>query len=121
MHEQYENVEPPRPVWIKHSDGLWYPGRSLGRLSEPNKRYSRFQVEYATSDGLHRRVAMDASVKRRHSMAEPEKNAPCAQCSSSREDCDRRQQTEWPPFCCPRCRRSPEKYELHATGPRPTP
>jgi hypothetical protein len=121
MHEQYDNFEPPRPVWIKHSDGLWYPGHSLRRLSEPNKRYSRFQVAYATSNGLHRLVAMDLFVKSRHPMAEPGKNVPCAQCGSSREDCDRRQQTDWPPFCCPRCWRSPKKYELHAAGRRLTP
>ncbi len=117
MAEHYERLEPPRPVWVKHrGDGQWYPGVSLGRRYPlwPQKRWVEFEVEYLTnSSEMYRRTVGDLYVKTRRPMDEPDKDAPCAQCDTSRRDCDQREQTQWPPYCCPRCRRSEKRYALH--------
>lgn len=118
MPKEYERLPEPEAVWVHHGPGEWCPGHILGRLRWPGRRWSELEVEYNTNSGQHQhRVVWESRVCGRRPMAEPEKNAPCAQCGTSRADCDRREQAEWPPYCCPRCRRSRERYLLH-TRPR---
>lgn len=78
-----------------------------------HRRY--VQVQYADDGGqMYQGTVMDLLVKSRHPVREPEKDACCARCGTSRADCHKRAETAWPPYCCPRCRRSPERYVLHA-------
>ncbi len=121
MPQETESFDEPRPVWVWHSDKHWYAGRSLGRRRWPGGRWYEYDVTYLSSAGetVHRAVK-DYDLCSRRPMAEPEKNAACARCGSSREDCDRREQTERPPYCCPQCWRSQERYAQHVrAGGRP--
>jgi hypothetical protein len=115
--QHYEPLEPPRSVWVKSpGDRCWYPGIGVGKLypAWPDKRRVRFDVSYSDDVGtMYRGTVYDHLVQDRSPLAEPDKDAPCAQCGTSRELCNRRQQTERPPYCCPRCWRSPEQYALH--------
>ena len=114
LPKEYEHLAQPRTVWVLHGDGRWYAGLSLGRWRWTGRQWQRYEVEYATESGeTHHRSVWVSHVCSRGPMAEPEKDAPCARCGTSREDCDRREQAEWPPYCCPRCWRSTEKYALH--------
>jgi hypothetical protein len=112
--KEYERYPAPRPVWVRHEPGQWYPGHSLGRLRWPGRPWSEQEVVYDTDlDATHHRTVSEDRVTSRRPMAEPERNAPCAQCGTSREDCDRREQAEWPPYCCTRCWRYNDNYALH--------
>ena len=114
MPKEYERFEAPQPVWVQHGSSEWCSGRSLGRLRSPGKKWNEYEVEYVTASGeTEHRSVPNHRVSVRRPIAEPEKNAPCAQCGTSREDCNRRGQAEWPPYCCPRCWRAKEKYALH--------
>lgn len=117
MPPHYEAVDPPWPVWVRNpNDRRWYPGISVGRLypAWPDTWGARFDIAYSDDSGtMYRGTVYDHLVQSRSPVAEPEKDAPCARCGTSREDCDRRQQTERPPYCCPRCWRGKERYELH--------
>lgn len=116
----FDRFEPPRPVWVRNPEHrCWYAGMSFGQVfpAWPNKRRRYVQVEYADDAGQkYQGTVMDLYVMSRHPMPEPEKDAPCAQCGTSRADCHRRAETQCPPYCCPRCRRSRERYVLHARG-----
>lgn len=51
MPKEYRHLEPPRTVWVRHRDGQWYAGRSVGRLRWSGCSWSEQHVEYSTGSG----------------------------------------------------------------------